>query len=191
MLCSTANDAWQWGGGRVPRLSVGIQLVIPSHRRDPGAFCGMDGIGVKGWLNTSEPVSSDGSWEAMLKGQTQSCLKGAVRGWFDTHVQPGNSQCKLGNLFRKKELASNAQTLPNRIGRTYEVCLLYVQRSTRTCPRQTRWNMPWRHCWWFFHSTMSSFLTLRLMGQLTGICNVYYNTWLYTETAVQCTRKKH
>lgn len=130
------------GGGRVPRLSVGIQLVIPSHRRYPGAFCGMDGIGVKGWLNTSEPVSSDGSWEAMLKGQTQSCLKGAVRGWFDTHVQPGNSQCKLGNLFRKKELASNAQTLPNRIGRTYEVCLLYVQRSTRTCPRQTRWNMP-------------------------------------------------
>lgn len=126
----------------MPRLSVPIQLVIPSHRRDPGAFCGMDGIGVKGWLNTSEPVSSDGSWEAMLEGADAIfCLKGAVRGWFDTHVQLGNSQCKLEKLFRKKELASNAQTFSNCVGRTYEVCLLCVQRSTMTCPRQTRWNM--------------------------------------------------
>ncbi|XP_077484186.1 uncharacterized protein LOC144094138 [Amblyomma americanum] len=123
-----------------PPSAPATPTVVVAHPRDPGTFCGTDGVDVEDWLSLYERISQHNRWDATLMlANVIFYLAGTARVWFETHEEEiatwDACKQKLRGLFgkpvgrqlaAKKELAARAQTAT-------ESYITYIQDVLALC----------------------------------------------------------
>lgn len=123
-----------------PAAMANPPVIVLTHPRDPGKFCGTDDVDVEDWLQMYERVSNHNRWDAtVMLANVYYYLKGTAKTWFDTNEATITSwdsfKEKLRAIFgksvdrklaAKKELSTRAQSAT-------ESYIMYIQDVLALC----------------------------------------------------------